>query len=295
MRVTSQMVLRSTVSNLNHSLERLQSSQTQLSTGRAIRKVSDDPTGASSAMSLRGQLRRSEQYQRALTDAKGWLGTADSAVVSGLDLLNRVKELTVRASNAGVSNAASRAGIANEVAHLRDELLALANTEYLGRPVFNGAAAGPAYDAGAAYVGDTATVVRDLGPGLQMDVNLTGPAVFGDPSAPGGDLFAVLDRLQVAIATGDQTAIAAEHDLLDAGREQMSIAAAQIGARGARLEGIETRLAADEETLRVSLSEIEDADLAEALISVKARENAYMAALQAASQVIPPSLVDYLR
>lgn len=295
MRVTNSMVVRSTVTDLNRSLARLQSSQADLSTGRSIRKVSDDPTGGSAAMSLRGQLRRTDQYQRSSTDAQGWLGTADSTVVSALDLVNRLKELTVQASNGGVSSAASRSGLAAEVGHLRGELLALANTEYLGRPIFNGSAGGPAYDATGAYVGDAATVVRDLGPNVQMTINVTGPDVFGDPSAPGGDLFAVLDRLQAAVVAGDMAAIAAEHDRLDAGREHMTTAAATIGARGARLEGIRNRLAAEEETLRASLSEVEDIDLAEALISVKARENAYTAALQAAAKVIPPSLVDYLR
>jgi flagellar hook-associated protein 3 FlgL len=55
------------------------------------------------------------------------------------------------------------------------------------------------------------------------------------------------------------------------------------------------RTSADEITLRETLSMIEDVDIAEALITVKTRENAYTAALQAASRVIPPSLLDFMR
>jgi flagellar hook-associated protein 3 FlgL len=295
MRVTNSMVLRSTLNDLNGSLARLQRDQTELATGRRIRTVSDDPTGASSAMTVRSQLRRAEQYERVADDSQGWLGTADTAIVAGLDLMGRVKELAVRAGNDGTTTPTTRQTLATEVEHLREELRSLANTEYLDRPVFNGTAAGDAYDAAGTYLGNDAKVTRQLGPGTTLDVNLTGPEVFGDPASPQGDVFAVLDRLATAIAAGDRAAVATEHANVDDAMSTMSAAAAQIGSRGARLEGIRDRLSADMVTMRQALSEIEDADLAEAMISVKASENAYTASLQAAAQVLPPSLVDYMR
>lgn len=295
MRVTNSMVLSSTLHDLNRSLERLQRNQVELATGRRINKVSDDPTGASSAMTIRSQIRRAEQHQRSATDTQGWLGTADTAIVSGLDVMNRLEELAVRAGNDGVANASTRAALATEVGHLRDELLSLANTEYLDRPIFNGTAAGVAYDTTGTYLGNDAAVTREIGPGTTMTVNVTGPDVFGDPTAPQGDVFAVLDRLEAAILAGDSSAVAAEHDHLDAARDTMLSAAAQIGVRGARLDSVRSRLATDEVTIREALSQIEDTDLAEALIGVKVSENAYTAALQAAGKVLPPSLVDFMR
>ncbi len=295
MRVTNSMVMNSTLSDLNRSLERLQQNQTELASGRVIRKVSDDPTGATSAMKIRSHLRRTEQYQRVANDSDSWLATADTALVSGLDLMSRVKEIAVRAGNDGAAVGSTRDALADEVGHLRDQLLALANTEYLDRPVFNGTAAGDAYSSTGAYVGNDAAVVREIGPGTTLEVSLTGPAVFGDPSSPEGDVFAILDRLSTAIRNGDMAALAIEHEHADAARATMASAAAQVGARSSRLADISARLSADEVTMRETLSQIEDADLAEALINVKTGENAYTAALQAASKVIPPSLVDYLR
>ncbi len=295
MRVTSSMILNSTMTDLNRSLVRLQRSQSELSSGRAIQTVSDDPAGASSAMRLRGELRRAEQHDRARTDAQSWLATADSALVNGLDLMSRVKELVVRAGNDGANGPTSRAALAAEVGQLRDEMLSLANAEYLGRPVFNGTAIGTAYDAAGVYQGDVGAVVREVAPGTTMQVNVSGPQAFGDPGAPEGDLFAVMSRLQTAIAAGDLTALATEHDHLDTARSRLASAAAQIGSRGAKLESVQARSAVDEITMREALSSIEDVDIAEALISVKARETAYTAALQAASRVIPPSLLDFMR
>lgn len=296
MRVTNQMMLRSTLRDLNGSLSRLQQSQTELSTGRLVRKPSDDPTKATQAMSLRTSTRVTDHRQRAAEDASGWLDTAGSTLMSGLDVMDRVKELTVQASNTGASSTASRAAISLELRNLRDELIAMANTRYIDRPIFNGTAAGQAYDPSTgAYLGNAATVVREVAPDTTVQVNMSGEQIFGSQAAPEGDLFAVLDRLATAVASGNSAAIATEHANTDTAHQRMTDAVGVLGARAARVEDIRGRNDLQKERLLQSLSEVEDADLAQSLLAVKARENAYTAALQAAAKVIPPSLVDYLR
>lgn len=296
MRVTNSMMLRSTLRDLNGSLTRLQQSQTDLSTGKVVRKPSDDPTKATQAMSLRTSTRVADHRQRAAEDASGWLDTAGATLMSGLDIMDRVKELTVQASNTGAATPSSRAAIASELRSLREELLAMANTTYIDRPIFNGTAAGQAYDTTTgAYLGNAASVVREVAPDTTVQVNMSGEQVFGTQSAPQGDLFAVLDRLATAVANGDAAGVTAEHANTDAARQRMTDAVGVLGARAARVEDIRARNDQQKERLMQSLSEVEDADLARSLINVKARENAYNAALQAASKIIPPSLVDYLR
>lgn len=295
MRVTNRMMVSSTLTDLNGSLERLQRSQTRLSTGRVITKPSDDPAGTSSAMKMRQQLRRSDQHARVITDTEAMLRTADAAIVNGLDLMSRVKELAVEAANIGASGGTTRMALSAELTSLRDGLLAVANTQYLNRSLFNGTADGKAYDPTGVYLGNDATVVREVGPNTTIQANVTGPEVFGDATAPEGDLFAMLDRLEAAILADDMAGVAAEHENLDVARQNMASAAAQIGVRGARLQSIEDRRTADEVVMREALAQIEDADIAEALISVKTNENAYQAALQAAGRVLPPSLLDYMR
>ncbi len=296
MRVTNAMVLRSTLLDLNQSLSRLRASQADLSTGRVIRKMSDDPTRATDAVVIRGDLRRAEQRSRTAADAESRLRLTDSALVSGLDLLTRAKELTVRASNGGVSDPAGRAAIATEMSAIRDEMLSIANTTYLDRPIFNGTAAGAAYDSSSgAYLGNGAAVIREVAAGTTIAANITGEQVFGTQAGPTGDMFAVLERLSTAIAAGDLTSIAAEHVNLDDATGRLSAATAEIGSRAARLDGIRVRASASEADLRERLSTIEDTDLAEGLLGVQANENAYTAALQAASRVMPVSLLDFLR
>lgn len=296
MRVTNSMMLQSSLRDLNGAHRRLQQSQTELATGRLVSRPSDDPTKATMSMNLRTQHRVAEQRQRAAEDASGWLDTAGSTLMSGLELMNRVKELTVQASNSGAATAESRVAIASELRSLRDELMAMANTRYIDRPIFNGTAAGQAYDpATGAYLGNDADVIREVSPGVTVTANMTGETVFGSQAAPEGDVFAVLDRLATAIETGNAAAVTAEHANSDAARERMTSAVGQLGARAKRVEDIRARNDLQQERLLQSLSEVEDADLAQSVINVKARETAYQAALQAAGRVIPPSLVDYLR
>jgi flagellar hook-associated protein 3 FlgL len=295
-RVTNSMTTRTMLRDLNLSLGRLQDRQADLSTGRVIRKVSDDPTAAVDAMAIRNELRRADQRSRSLDDAQAWLQTADTALVSGLDMLARVKELAVRASNTGVGDPTTRSAIAAEIAGLRDELLAVANTTYLDRPVFNGTAVGSAYDtATGAYLGNAAMVLREVAPGTVIAANLTGEQVFGTQSGVDGDLFAVLDRLGTAIQANDGAAIGLEHARLDSATQRLAAAAAEIGTRASRIDNLRTRAAVDEAALRERLSSLEDADLAEALLNVRSSESAYNAALQAAGKVLPASLLDYLR
>jgi flagellar hook-associated protein 3 FlgL len=295
MRVTNSMMLRSTLNDLGESLQRLQRSQVELSTGKQIRRPSDDPTGASSAMALRNQLRRAESMERAAGDAEAWLGVADQALTTSLETMSRAKELIVRGGNLGASNAGARSAIASELRSIREELLSTANVSFNGRSVFNGTASGPAYDSSGTYLGNEAAVLRDIAPGTTVQVNVSGTDVFGDGSAPEGDLFAVLDRMATAIDSGDPVAMEIEHDNFEAAATRLNGAVSQIGARASRLESIKARADANVDTLRETLSKLEDVDLAKAMLDVQTRQNSYQASLAAAARSLPPSLVDFMR
>jgi flagellar hook-associated protein 3 FlgL len=299
MRVTNSMVVNSTLRDLNLSLSRLQDTQTDLTTGRKIRRGSDDPTGASAAMTIRNQLRRAEHEARSLDDAQAWLSSADTALVTGLEVLGAVKETAIRAGNTGSGNALSREALAKSVENMRSDLLTLANTKYLGRPIFNGTAApnadGNAYDAAGVYGGNGAAVSREIAPNTTVAVNMTGEEIFGVQGAPFGNVFDVLEELASAIRANDTTRMATAQTELETATTRWSASTAEIGSRGARVEQTAFRAADTDLMLRETLSKLEDVDIAAALMSVKANENAYTAALTAAAKVIPPSLVDYLR
>ena len=213
------MMVRSTFRDLNLSYGRLARTQERLSSGRQIVRASDDPAVAADAMNLRGLTRRSEQYARSLDDAQGLLGSADAALTSSLERLERAKEIAVRAGNSGgLSDPAARTAMAIEIRAIREDLIALANTRHGDRAVFAGNAAGLAYDATTGgYLGDAGAVRRDVAANTSVQVNVTGQDAFGDAGGPVGDIFQVLERMAVAVETADGSALATEHANLDAG------------------------------------------------------------------------------
>ena len=296
MRVTNSMMVRSTLRDLSQSLSRLQETQTKLSTGKEITRPSVNPGATATAMSMRQDLRRAEQRLRSLNDADGWLSTADSALTSSLQSMNRAKEIAVRAANSGgITDPVARQALAAEIRSIRSEMLATANTSYGSRSVFNGTAAGAAYDTNGVYLGNGASIIRDVAPSTSIAVNLTGPQVFGTAGGPVGDVFEVLDRMATAIIAGDQAALVTEHTNLDAARNVIGAATVEIGTRGARLLEVKARAESDKLLLTTQLSQVEDTDIVDTLIRVKSQEASYQATLQVAAKILPMSLLDYLR
>jgi len=280
------------LANLRGNLDRLGKLQEQLSSGRQISKPSDSPSGTVAALEVRGQLRTAAQYSRNATDGIGWLSTADTALTATLDGVQRVRELTLQGMSTGVASDTSRAAIATEVNQIKDSLIGLANTTFLGRPVFGGTTLGKAaYDPAGNYVGDANQVMRRVGDNATVRVDITGPEAFG--AAP-DNLFGVVGVIAGHL-TSDPSQLGADLTKLDAVMKQIQNAVSGIGARQNRVEGM--RQLADDRglTLRSNLSEIEDIDLPATIVTLQMQEASYQAALGATQRVIQPSLVDFLK
>lgn len=297
-RVTSSTLSATLQTDLQRAARRMADSEARISSGKAVTKPSDDPSATLRALDARADLRRQAQYERNANDAAGWLNTADSTLMTSVDRLTRARDVLVGAVNAGVDQI-SRNASAGEVESIRDELVGLANTTYLGRPVFAGAASTTtAYSAAGVYQGDSAEVVRSVGPGSDLQVNLAGEAVYGvrDAGDPAnGDLFQVLDRAVADLRAGNVAEAAKGLTRIDAAMGRIGEAQATLGTRSRQLESLNERNSSLSIDLRAGLSEVEDVDYAQAIIEVKTQEMAYNAALSVTAKVIQPTLLDFLR
>ncbi|WP_298461677.1 flagellin [uncultured Cellulomonas sp.] len=306
-RVTQQTVQRSTLTNMQHNLAAMSGLQSKLSGLKNIAKPSDDPSGTAAAMSLRSALRANEQHARNVSDGGGWLTTADSAIQSSLDAVRRVRDLSVQGSSTGVLNREAREALAIEIEGLRDSLVAQANTTYLGRPVFAGTAVGQAVSVTTvepdpadptakptraySYHGFAGSVVeRRVDASTTVRVDVDGAAAFGTGDA---SVFATLDRIAATLRAG--TDVAPEITALDGHRDALLQQVAGLGARQAQIEAAGARTMETKVSLTSQLTEIEDVDLAGTIMEVQMQEVAYQAALGAASRVLQPTLMDFLR
>lgn len=291
-RVTQNMLSRSSLQNLQASLQRTQNLQERLATGRVLNRPSDSPTGLVTAMQTRGSLARVKQHAKNADNALGWLDTADSALQAANQTLRRVRDLVLQGDNAAVGPV-GREAIAAEVEVIRDGLLELTNTRFAGRLVFAGHADVPTvFDAAGNYLGDNGVVSRTLAEGEQVPVNVIGADVFGSGA---GSAFDLLDRIVNDLRTDPGNVGANNLANLDARMDQVLGALGEIGARTNRVEQMKDRNSSADLNLTSRLSEVESIDLPATITELQLQEVAYQAALSATSRVIQPSLLDFLR
>ncbi|MEC1770238.1 flagellar hook-associated protein FlgL [Schinkia azotoformans] len=143
MRITQNMLTSSNLSYISKNYERLGKIQDQLNTGKKITRPSDDPVIAMKGIRYRSQLTEVKQFNRNLTEGFTWLENTDSALNETTKVLERVRELTVQASN-DTYDSAARKNIAEEIEQLQKHLASVANTKVGENYIFNGTDIGTA-------------------------------------------------------------------------------------------------------------------------------------------------------
>ena len=290
-RMPNSLLMSNSLSDLQSVFAKLTDLQDQAATLKRLRKPSDAPADVVSAMQLHAGINRNTRYATNIGDASAWLGTADNALTSAVSQLQRVNTLVVQAANASTDSNA-RAGIAAEIDAIRSTMISIANTQYAGRPVFAGTAAGNvAYDTNGNYVGISAPVERNISPGQRVQVNVNGDAVFG---TPGNDLFTTLAQISAAVRS-DPSQLTTLQGTLNTQTTQVQNQLAEVGARFQRVSAMQTQNSSDAVTMKQNLSNIEDADIAQVMMQLQAQQIAYQAALEATAKAIQPSLADFLR
>jgi flagellar hook-associated protein 3 FlgL len=291
MRVTTGMSQRHVLSDLRRVQERLATAQSQVSGGKRIEKPSDDPLGAERAMRLNDQLASNTAYRSAVDESRSWLDATDTALGSLSDIVQRVRELTLQAAN-GSTTPAGRQSIKLEVDQLTEQAKTTLNSAFDGRHLFSGTKTDtPPYSTatGDTYQGDAAPVVRQIGPGVSVQVNVTGDDVLSG-------LLPTLRTLSAHLASNDVASLGtSDLQALDAASATLVAKQSQVGAVTNRVDAAGQRLDDAYDVTNAFLSKTQDADLPQALTDLSAQQNALQAALRGGATLIQQSLMDFLR
>lgn len=298
-RTTTQMMMATAGRNLQANATALARLQDQASSLTAIGKPSDDPIGAGDSMRIRAEQRATTQYGRNIDDGNAWLSTVDSSLSDIEDLLRRARDLTVRGANASMSQSA-RDSIAVEVEGLRNDILARANTQYLGRNVFAGnSSAGAAFqqtdplDTTTKYTftgEDGSTVLRRIGSGATVQVDADGKQLFGEGAT---SVFALLDKIVTDLKSGGD--VGSNLGALDTSMDTVISGHAEVGARHARVLAAKEDIMQQAGSLEATRSSIEDLDLGQLILELKMQELTYQSSLAVTARVLQPTLMDFLR
>ncbi len=296
-RVTLQTMAATAQRNLQSSSVKLAQAQESATGLKKFARVSDDPAAAADALAVRGQQAASAQYGRNISDGVAWMATADSALASATTLLQQAKDLTLRGANT-VNNADVREAIAVQLDSVRADLMATANTQYMGRNIFAGnSGQGAAYtDNPVAFTGEPgSTVERRIGTNATVRVDADGGAIFGRDNTDGkGDsVFGLLKTIADTLRSGGD--VAAHINDMDQALSAVINGRSEVGARHAQLLRAQDANANTAVDLENQRSGIEDLDLSKAILDVKTQELAYQTALGITAKVLQPTLMDFLR
>ena len=93
MRITNQMMINSSMANIQVNKKQVNTLDTQLSTQKKINKPSEDPIIAIRALRLRASLNEVTQYlKKNIPDAQQWLSTTQGALTQGESVINKLYE-----------------------------------------------------------------------------------------------------------------------------------------------------------------------------------------------------------
>lgn len=182
MRLSTSQIFQQGVTAMLEQQTKLSQTQQQLSTGKRINSPADDPAGAARVLDIKEHIATAEQYERNADLVKTQLALEENALVGVNNLLQRVRELTIQASN-DTNNADNRQSIAEEIRVRLNELVALSNSkdangDYLFAGYQDNNQPFSFIGGAVAYNGDQGQTFLQVGPRVQVPSNDSGAAVF---------------------------------------------------------------------------------------------------------------------
>jgi flagellar hook-associated protein 3 FlgL len=271
--------------------------QEQLATGKVLNQPSDNPAAVTQVLALSSQASQLTSWQTNADTATSWLGTNNTAN-NALASMQSAQSLLLQALNQGAQDPATYQALGDQLQGVVSNLLSLSNTQFEGRPIFAGTSASPqAYDSSGNYLGnaDAPSAVIGPGPGVGQTVNLSvpGTTMFGVGAT---NVVATLSTVAAALQSGAPTATELNAALsgLNANMSTAQQASAVLGDASQEVASISTSLTTQIASVQTDQAGLQDVNVATAMTQLDSETTNYQAALWAASQAIPETLVKFI-
>lgn len=199
------------VGSLNQVTANEQSLTEQISTGVTVNSLSDNPAAAGQNVMLTTQLNTVDTFSQTASSVESMLQVGDSALGNVVTQLTSAISLATEANN-GTLNSSNEQAIATQLTGIRDEVLSLANSSYMGRYIFGGSQGGSApftidtstSPATVTYNGDTNISYVQTPNGQQIQTNLPGSQIF--TAAGSNNVLGTLNNLIADFSSGTPAA-----------------------------------------------------------------------------------------
>ena len=324
MRITNASMVRSHLYDTQNNLTNMSKINQQISTGKVINTVSDDPHKAIRIMNMNNEIKYTEKYNSNIDETVGWMNTTDGALESTGNLLNEIKETILKVGNGTYSQNEMKSlneDMNEKIKQLADTL----NSTYGGKYLFGGSSVDDApitvienpdgtvklefsKDKNGQTIPNTDDLKADISSGINIDYNISVGEILNIKDGNGNtvnllDEINNLSTLMNDIANGDeQTAAKAKETLLNDTKGKIDTLfdhvvneRTSLGVRVSTAEKIKELN--DEDILNIQdvLSKTQDTDVVEKFIELRSAEMIYQASIQVGAKLIQPTILDYIR
>ncbi|SKA72717.1 flagellar hook-associated protein 3 FlgL [Clostridium sp. USBA 49] len=314
MRVTNKMLSHSFLADMRTNLKNMQKIQEQMTSGKEIRKPSDDPAKIARAMQLHTDINANKQYNSNISDTINWLDITDTALGQLGNVLQRMSELLMQSGNAAYSST-ERQSIKDEFNERIEEFTQILNTSYDGKYIFGGTRTTTKpvitdevngnknlkYNIDTndeSYIQSEISKINqkmkvEISPGVTIDYNVSASEIIEFDGKNLKDTFSkILSDLDnengvLDLAGSDMEDIKKAMDNLLKKRSE-------VGAKQNRMESAKSKNEDETFNLTEILSKTEDIDITEKTMEYATLQTVYMSSLQTSARVIQPTLLDYL-
>jgi flagellar hook-associated protein 3 FlgL len=271
---------------------------TELSSGLRVTTLSDDPVAAAQNVLLASQISSNDSFTLTSSREQNVLQATDSTLGEVVSSVTQAISLSVQA-NSGTLNPANLTAIGAQLSGIRDQVLSLANTAYLGTYLFSGSKGGtPPFTLATSTTPPTVTYQGDAitqsitTPGLQkIQVNVAGSDIF---TAPGADLLGALNQVVSDVQSGVTTNLAADTAALTTALGNVTTQRAVLGTSLSRLTTASSYSATQEGVLKAQQSSLLSSDTAAVATGLQTAEVQHTALLNVIAGLDKTNLFDYL-
>ncbi|MES2614174.1 MAG: flagellar hook-associated protein FlgL [Bdellovibrionota bacterium] len=268
------------------------------SSGRKIKKISDDPTSTVKVLRNRAALTNIDQFKKTIEFGKEFLTRTEDTLSSIYDSLTRAKELAIQQGSTTYDQP-DRSAVAAEIKQIMLHVTRLGNARYGDKYIFGGfQTSNPPLSPDGNYLGDDGQIFIQMDEDSFRPININGRTVFDVPPEEENTrppLIAVLQNLHDSLDNYDKDKLYKAMDDLDKGMNTVLKARTSLGARRNAIDDVSERLEKSEVQLTVDNNNLESADMVKTALDLKRAESALQFTLQASSKMITPSLLDFLK
>jgi flagellar hook-associated protein 3 FlgL len=180
MRISTGQIFQQGLAAMLSQQSALAKTQQQIATGKTFASPADDPVAAVRALSFEREFNLLGQYIGNGNTAIDKLATEEDGLKGVTNVLQRIRELAIQGLN-DTNTQVDRAAIAQEILTLNEQLLSFANTrDASGNYLYSGFSTDtqPYTSIGASYSGDEGQRNIQVGPGVLIETNDPGNAIF---------------------------------------------------------------------------------------------------------------------